>query len=449
MARQRFTSSLNSLKCLLAPSLSLAILIGGSAWSIPCAQAKGQADTVNGSGTAGGSSIAVGATSSESSSASLSQSPSSHPSQQLSPAAEVEQAVDLPGAEGGGKEFVTGLKLPGNDFIPSGDSVLRGAVSSSTNRSPLLSGMVQSMPEGTKVDLTLMSNLNSEISQKGDEVFLQISRDVRSGDDGHILVPGSWVAHGYVVESVKPGRNGVAGHVEVKLDKLISPDGQTELPFECKLSTGDKKIVAVTKLVARDVGYGVAGAAAGGVLSVQMTGLSVAVATHGISVGVGAAVGGTLALIGAVRKKGNIYSGYPGDQLRLTTAEPIVLPGFNAANLPSAVQPKKLEGLRVRVENFSFQKDTFTGDKKARILTVKFQVVNYSKHSLNRRNLLVVSGRNLRYRPSFANAATPFDVEPQTERTATMSFSVDSPREKYFLVFIDDKGDEFNRVPIN
>jgi hypothetical protein len=343
----------------------------------------------------------------------------------------------------------SGLKLPGADFIPQGDSVLKGSVSASTSRSPLLSGMVQSMPQGTKVDLTLVTNLNSELSQKGDEVLMRISHDVKSGDDGHVLVPGGWVAHGYVTDSVKPGRNGVAGHCEVKLDRLISPDGQTEVPFECKLSTGDKKIVAVSKLVAREVGYTAVGAAAGSVLSLQMTGIGVAVATHGISVGVGAAAGATWGIIGAWRKKGDIYSGYPGDELKLATAEPIELPGFNAANLPSAEPVKKIEGLRVRVQEFRFEKDALTGDKRSRILVVKFALTNNSNHSLSRRNLRVVSSKNIFFFPSIANAQVPFDVAPKSEKTTTMSFSVDSPKDKYCLVFVDDKGDEFNRVPIN
>lgn len=339
------------------------------------------------------------------------------------------------------------LSLPAANFIKQND-VLKGSVSADSSPSPLLSGFVQTLPQNTKVDMSLLCNLNSELSQKGDEVFLRISHDVKGGD-GHVLVPGNWVAHGFVVDSVKPGRNGAPGHVEVKLDRLVSPDGQTEVPFECKLSTGDKKIVAVSKLIARDIGYGVAGAAAGSVLSVQMTGIPLAVSTHGISVGVGATVGMTLAMIGAFRKKGNIYSGYPGDELKLSTAEPIALPGFNPANLPSAAAPKKLEGLHVRIQDFHFEKDTFTGDKRANILVVKFGLANYTRHTLDKHNLQVVSSKGLRYGLSFTNARIPFQVGPGAEKNTTMSFSVDSRKDRYYLVFVDDKGDEFNRTPIN
>jgi hypothetical protein len=61
----------------------------------------------------------------------------------------------------------------------------------------------------------------------------------------------------------------------------------------------------------------------------------------------------------------------------------------------------------------------------------------------------VVSSKNIFFFPSIANAQVPFDVAPKSEKTTTMSFSVDSPKDKYCLVFVDDKGDEFNRVPIN
>ena len=66
---------------------------------------------------------------------------------------------------------------------------------------------------------------------------------------------------------------------------------------------------------------------AGSIVSVQLTGIPTAIATHGISVGAGAAVGGTLGMIGALKRKGKIASFLPGDEMKMVTVEQIELPG--------------------------------------------------------------------------------------------------------------------------
>jgi hypothetical protein len=341
------------------------------------------------------------------------------------------------------------LSLPNSEYILPSNSVLRGRVSETPERSPLLSGSVQTIPDGIKVDLTLQGNLNSEMSQKGSEVYAQISRDVTDSAGNKVYLPGGWVAHGFVTDRSGQKRHSGAGWAEVTFDRIISPDGKYDVPFDAKVSTKDNTVVAVTKILATDTKYMSMGAVAGGVLSFQMTGIGVAVASHGYSVAIGAAVGAGIGLFGAIRKKGPILSLYPGEHLKLTTTGSIQMPGFNLANLPSAKPKERVIGLFVQINDAKLIKDDFTEDKKARILKVNFTIANNSQREFLLNNLRVISELNEIFGPHMNSLAVKFQpLTPKSSQTLTVPFSVDAGKHQYWLLLTDSKGNEVRREPI-
>ena len=376
------------------------------------------------------------------------------------------QAIVLPGLNGdteggspaGGKLPSTAsvaptgplqLSLPNNEYILPSNSVLQGRVTETPQLSPLLSGSVQTIPDGVKVDLTLQGNLNSEMSQKGSEVFAQISRDVTDGAGNKVYLPGGWVAHGFVTDRGGQKRHSGAGWAEVTFDRIISPDGKYDIPFDAKVSTKDDTVVAVTKVLATDTKYMSLGAVAGSVLSVQMTGLPLAVASHGYSVAIGAAVGAGIGLFGAWRKKGPILSLYPGEHLKLTTTGSIQMPGFNLANLPSAKPKERVIGLFVNINDAKLVKDDFSDDEKARILKVNFTIENHSQREFLLNNLRVISELNEIFWPHMNAMAVKFaPVTPGSSQTLTIPFSVDAGKHQYWLLLTDSKANEVRREPI-
>jgi len=340
------------------------------------------------------------------------------------------------------------FSLPANGLLTDG-ALLKGGVVEDSSKSPIIQGVVEALPQGTKVSMISQCYLNSQLSQTGDAVTFRIAHDVKDGKGNRVVVPGDWIAHGFVTQATKPGRNGTPGRVDVRISRIVSPDGNYELPFDCKISSADNKIAAVSKLIYRDAKFATVGAVAGSVLSVQMTGIGTAVATHGISVGIGAAAGATFGLICAAWRKGDIAALSPNDELKLVTSEPIELPGFNPVNLPSAAPKKILEGLRVSVNDHRFEKNDFTADKSSRLLYVTFSVVNNSDHAIDKRMLRVVSNKGVHYPLDFRSIRHAFNVPAKEEKTDTLCFNVDLPKNKYYLVLLDSKGDEFKRVPIN
>ena len=381
---------------------------------------------------------------------------------------EANTEVNIDGNSGGERDagMQMGLRSPfeseqNNDalsLLPKGETfqgkpLLKGRVSTlpENNGSPLLSGSLQMVPKGTSVDLTLQCHLNSELSQKGQEVFARISRDVIAADGSKVVLPGKWVAHGFVTRVDRQKHNGRDGFVEVKFDKIISPDGQYEVPFETTFSTKDNELKSVAKVVLRDTKFATIGALAGSIMSVQMTGLPVAISTYGISVGIGGGIGATYGIACAVARKGKICSVYPGDHVKLKISEPLSLPGFNPLALDSARARNHLPGLSLIVADYKFEKDPLSKDKNGQILRVNFIANNRSKQTLSLRNVRVISDFDEVYAPHISAAMMRFkELSPGSSQNISLPFSVDSKKQKYWLIMVrDSDGTEQARVEIN
>lgn len=366
---------------------------------------------------------------------------------------------DTEDAEGGEQHFV--LPKPQNNADPSAaqnnldpnfgaqSKILKGSITASPQQSPLLYGSVQSIPKNTKIDLTMRCYLNSRLSQKGDEVYAEISRDVIAEDGSRVIVPGKWVAHGFVTRQVGERRNGRDGSVSVQFDKIVSPDGQYEVPFQAEYNTADPTLKAVARVVGRDVGYTTVGAAAGGLLGFQVMGLPLTVSTYGINIGVAAGIGATIGLTSALVRKGGVKSVMPGDNVVLKVAEPIEIPGFNQLNLPSAAPKPHVKGLGLRINHYHFGKDERNEDKRVRMLRINLACDNYSDKAFTLRNLNVISDLNVRYPLSLSNTRLDFKIAPKSVKAVNVEFSVDNPKRHYDLILLDDQGAEAARSPIN
>ncbi len=333
----------------------------------------------------------------------------------------------------------------------SNTPLLHGAVSVQKGPSPFLMDSVHEVSTGTKVNLVVPTGvfLNSEVSQKGDEVQMRIATDVKDG--GRVVLPAGWYVRGLVTQVEAQKRGGRDGYVEVVFDKLVSPTGEYELDFNAKFSTKESKLKSATKLIAKDSLYVGAGAAAGALISVQATGLATAIATHGISVGGGAAVGASIGLFAALKRKGQVRNILPGESLKLETCEPISLPGFDPKMLLSAAPKPHLKGLDLVVNDFHFRKTPWE-DKSARLLELELDVTNRTSKTFHFFDLLVESDQLERYSPTPFGGfdALKMSVPPKGEGSGTVTFTVGSSKRKYFLVFLSrSSGEELTRVPIN
>jgi hypothetical protein len=280
-----------------------------------------------------------------------------------------------------------------------------------------------------------------------------VSMDAKDKDGKKIILPGQWCVHGMVCDVGHQKRLGRDGYVTVHFDKLVSPDGKYQIPIDALATTHESTSKAVSKVVAKDSMIVTAGAAIGAVKSVQFTGIPLAVATHGYSVAIGAGVGATIGIIDSLRRKGKITCGLPGEELKFHFNKPVVLPAFNAAALPSAIPAAKVENLDIRVSDHQFLKDPYD-DKDSRLLRVSFKMINNTDRVYSFRQLVIVSDHNKMYYPYALSIdslkQSQKRVASDAEEAGTITFGVDSPKRKYWLVLLDS-GDqsELARVPIN
>ena len=257
---------------------------------------------------------------------------------------------------------------------------------------------------------------------------------------------------GKVTQVQKHRRGGLDGYIEIKFDKLVSPDGKYEIPFEATVSTKDSAPKAIAKHLVKDTGFVGVGAIGGALLSVQLTGIPLAVATNGYSVAIGAAAGAAAGGVAAVRRQGKILSALPGDELKLRISRPVVLPAFNAEALPSAAPAETTTGIDIAINKWNKLQDPY-GDKASCLLRVNFKFENKTEKGYGFNDLAVISDHNQTY-PPFASMAdikeTSKRVAPQASQEGTITFHAGSPKHKYWLVLLDrSRNNVLSRVPIN
>lgn len=335
-----------------------------------------------------------------------------------------------------------------NEAIKPSPVLLKGNVSQTV--SPFAEdGSKNEVPAGVPVNLTLVVNLNSEISKVGDGVVAMVSSDVKH--DGKAVLPGQWWVAGHVNDVAGRRRLGRDGYIGVHFEKLVSPDGKYEIPIDINASTKESTVKSVAKVVAKDSVMVTTGAVGGALLSVQLTGIPVAVATHGYSVAIGAGVGAAIGLTGALKRKGKVATAITGEELKFRLDKPVVLPAFNEAALPSAMPIPKVDNLDISIQKTSFAPDPF-GDKASRLLKVDFKFDNQTDREYSFGNIAVVSDHNQMFYP-YALASMKERtkrVPPKSREVGSMTFSVNSGRHKYWLVLLDrGNKNELARVPVN
>jgi hypothetical protein len=327
---------------------------------------------------------------------------------------------------------------------------LEGTVSK--NQSPFLEGHIQTVPKDTKIDITLTQGINSEFSQKGDEIYARVSCDVPGGAGGHgPIMPGGWMAHGVVTEAQGEKRGNRSGYVAVEFDKLISPDGQYEVDFKGQLTTKDSTAMMVAKQVGTSTKYVSIGALGGALLSVQMTGLGTAIATHGISVGVGAGVGAAIGAFGFAKHKGGADAHYANDDLQITIDQPIELPVFAPGQFMAAKPIPVLRNMKIAVTSFKFLKDPY-GDKQSKLLEVAMTIENHTKYPVSAKQISIVNDFDKHFSPCVdaSLAGLMKKVQPNASERITVVYEVDSMKHKYWLSLHNLEGTrELSRVPIN
>jgi hypothetical protein len=327
-------------------------------------------------------------------------------------------------------------------------NLLKGSVEVGARPSPFLSGSVQTIPAETTINLIVPDNMyiNSETTQKGDELWFKVGQDVSNGSG--LGIPGGWYMRGLVTNSQGKKRFHRDGHMEIEFDKIVSPDGQYEIDFPAKYSSKDGTVKMIAKQVAISSAYMGAGAGAGALLAWQLTGIQTTIATYGINIGAGAAVGAAIGAFGFGKSKGKVRNFSSDDMIQMRTAEPITTVAFNPNEAQAAKPTPKLAGLELTIDKYKFVKNAWE-DKSTKLLEVDVSVENNSDQPFHFFDVSAIS-ENGQKCPPVPMSTKSGVVQPKNSGKAHFLFISSGVKQKYFLVFKSRRTDKvLSKVPIN
>ena len=292
----------------------------------------------------------------------------------------------------------------------------------------LFTGKTETLEKRDVIHMTVSQVLDGSFSLEGDEFFAEITSDV-IGDKGVILPKGT-VAHGFITQTGEAKRLGRNGFLNLKFDKLTTPDGR-EIDIEGQMSTKGHPVKEAGKIVATDLGYTAAGGLMGGLFALQALGPAAAVASHGYTLAGGAAIGGTIGLGMSLVRKGKNVLISPGDEIKVKILSNVDLPVYKEEALKK--EELNYPGLDIRISNILYEKDPFG---EANTITLSLAISNMSDKTISGMDLVLMNDYNNVFNPSIFGDTKLFfsQLKPGDRYAGKISFSVHNVKGSYWLV---------------
>ncbi len=296
----------------------------------------------------------------------------------------------------------------------------------------LFTGEYSVLKEDKSIKMTVSQVLSSGYTQVGDEFFAEISQNVTT--DKGVVIPLGTIVHGNVKVMCEPKTMGRDGWIALDFDYLITPDGR-QIPIQGSVSTKDNAAKETLEVVAEHAGYTALGGLAGGFMALNVLGLEAAIASNGYTIAGGAAIGGAIGLVHAIRRKGDSVLIKPGDELKIKMLTDIELPVFTKDAFRQ--EELKYEGLDVKINKVKFEKDPFGFDNT---ITLTLAINNRSKKTFSAFDIAMVSDLDMVFHASPFNSDDSLwfrTISPGDNVIGQLSFSVNDKKRKHWLVFYD------------
>ncbi len=190
----------------------------------------------------------------------------------------------------------------------------------------LFTGEVDVLDEKDTIKMTVSQVLNGSYTEIGDEFFAEITEDVLGGKRKKgIIVPKGSIIHGVVTTVEDPKNLGRNGYIVTVFDYLVTPDGR-QIPINASLSTKENVVKGTAKNVVKHVGVTATGGVVGTLFAMNLLGLEAAIASNGMTLAGGAAVGGAVGLVSSLMNKGKNVNIKPGDELKIKMVTDLQIP---------------------------------------------------------------------------------------------------------------------------
>lgn len=342
--------------------------------------------------------------------------------------------------------ILTGLCFSSGNIVVFADTPYKGHIEE-TNIAPknddensIFTKEEKKIEENKTINLTVAHVLSNATSTEGDEFFAEVSEDVLA--ETGVLLPKGTVAHGRIQNIVNPKRFGRNGYVELSFDYLITPDGR-EIPIEGGMTSKLSPAKSLAKTTIENTANVAVGGAYGALAAVEIAGLEGAILSQGYTVLGGVAIGGVIALGMSLFRKGKDVLISPGDEIKVRIKSKEALPVIKKEALRE--KEIKYDGLDVQIFDVFLEKDPFG---TLNTISIDLIIKNYSQKDFSSFDIALVSDLNNSYTPSiftdYKNSLAMKTIKRGESASGILSFSVDSPKRKHYLVFYDKK----NRKPL-
>jgi len=323
-------------------------------------------------------------------------------------------------------------------FLPVSADSLKGGIEQTDMKGnvnkELFTGEIDTLEEKDTIKMTVSQVLNGTYTEEGDEFFAEITEDVLGGKRNKgIIVPKGSIVHGYVSAIEDPKNLGRDGYIVTVFDYLVTPDGR-QIPIQASLSTKENVVKGTVKAAAKHVGIATAGGVVGGFFALNMLGLEAAIASHGMTLAGGAAVGGAVGLVSSMMSKGKNVNIKPGDELKIKMVTDIEIPvmskeAFNEEDM-------LYEGLDVSINRVAFEKDPFDEED---IITLDLKISNMSDKMFYAFDIALMNEiKNVFYPSPFGDTSLWFKkISTGDVIIGKMSFIINDKKHKHWLVFYD------------
>lgn len=298
----------------------------------------------------------------------------------------------------------------------------------------LFTGEIDLLDDKDTIKMTVSQVLNGAYTEEGDEFFAEITEDVLGGKGKKgVIVPKGSIIHGVVTTIEDPKNLGRDGYIVTVFDYIVTTDGR-QIPIQASLSTKENLAKGAAKTVAKNVGVTAAGGVIGGMFALNLLGLEAAIASNGMTLAGGAAVGGAVGLVSAIVNKGKNVNIKPGDELKIKMVTDIEIPVMSKEALKE--DDILYSGLDVTINKVVYDKDPF-GEENVIILDVK--ISNMSDKMFYAFDIALTNEiKNVFYPSPFGDTSLWFKkIEPGDVVVGRLSFVINDKKYKHWLVFYD------------
>lgn len=295
-------------------------------------------------------------------------------------------------------------------------------------------GEVDVLDKHDTIKMTVSQVLNGKYTEIGDEFFAEITEDVLGGKHNKgVIVPKGSIIHGVVTTVEDPKNMGRNGYIVTVFDYLVTPDGR-QIPIQASLSTKENVAKGTAKNVVKHVGVTAAGGVVGGLFAMNLLGLEAAIASNGMTLAGGAAIGGAVGLVSSMIAKGKNVNIKPGDELKIKMVTDLEIPVMTREAFKE--EDILYEGLDVTINKVGFEKDPF-GEED--IITLDVKISNMSDKMFYAFDIALMNEiKNVFYPSPFGDTSLWFKkIEPGDVVLGKLSFTISNKKYKHWLVFYD------------